>query len=327
MALDLVGPMETFAAATQIGIGGAPAHCYETIVIGQTGNPFTAESGLTMQPHCALADAPTLDTLIVPGGVGLRRPETLAAIVPWLKERAAGTRRVASVCTGIYGLAETGLLDGRRVTTHWGFTRAVARQYPKLRVDGNAIFIRDNRFYTSAGVTAGIDLSLALIEEDFGARLALSVARELVVFLKRPGGQEQYSEPLQFQAQSTGRFADLVPWIGAHLSQDLSVEALAGWACLSPRQFGRRFKAAFGTTPADFVEEMRLNEARHRLGQPGSSIENVALSVGFRSADVFRRAFERRFGSTPTAYRERFDSGLQPDRRGPSRAVELPATV
>jgi transcriptional regulator GlxA family with amidase domain len=303
MALDLVGPMETFAAATQIGIGGAPAHCYETIVIGQTGNPFTAESGLTMQPHCALADAPTLDTLIVPGGVGLRRPETLAAIVPWLKERAAGTRRVASVCTGIYGLAETGLLDGRRVTTHWGFTRAVARQYPKLRVDGNAIFIRDNRFYTSAGVTAGIDLSLALIEEDFGARLALSVARELVVFLKRPGGQEQYSEPLQFQAQSTG------------------------WACLSPRQFGRRFKAAFGTTPADFVEEMRLNEARHRLGQPGSSIENVALSVGFRSADVFRRAFERRFGSTPTAYRERFDSGLQPDRRGPSRAVELPATV
>jgi len=307
-ALDLVGPLDAFATVAEIGATNQDHPVsYETVIIGPTDRPFRSGCGLVMQPDCSMADAPPLDTLIVPGGIGLRQPEMLALVAPWLKERAAGTRRVASVCTGIYGLAEAGLLDGRRVTTHWGFTREVARRYPGLRVDGNAIFVKDNRFYTSAGMTAGIDLSLALIEEDFGPRLALSVARELVVYLKRPGGQEQYSEPLRFQTRATDRFADLVAWIGSHLDQDLSVEALAAFACLSPRQFGRRFKAAFGRTRADFVAEMRMNEARQRLALPDSTVETIAYSVGFKSADVFRRAFERRFGIAPSSYRDRFD--------------------
>lgn len=317
MALDLVGPLEAFAAARHMGIANGESSRYEIIVIGVTRDRFTSESGLSMQPQCTLEDAPALDTLIIPGGIGLRtRHEMRARIVSWLGSRASDTRRIASVCTGIYALAESGLLDGRRVTTHWGFTCDVARRFPKLRVESNAIFVKDNRFYTSAGITAGIDLCLALIEEDFGPGLALSVARELVVYLKRPGGQEQYSEPLRFQSQSTDRFADLVAWVGGHLDQELTVEALASFACLSPRQFGRRFKSTFGTTPASFVEEMRMNEARHRLTQSGGAVETVAFSVGFKSGDVFRRAFERRFGVTPTAYRDRFDSARPTGPKG-----------
>lgn len=200
-----------------------PTRCYEVLTIGLTNKAFVAESGVVFKPHVTLHTAPALDTLIIPGGNGLRKAETNVKVVAWLKSLAGRIRRIASVCTGIYGLAPTGLLDGRLVTTHWRFTRDVAMRFPKLRVESNALFLRDGPFYTSAGITAGIDLSLALIEEDYGPQVALSVARELVVYLKRPGGQEQYSEPLQFQIQSTDRFADLAGWIPGHLSQNLSV--------------------------------------------------------------------------------------------------------
>jgi transcriptional regulator GlxA family with amidase domain len=182
----------------------------------------------------------------------------------------------------------------------------LARRYPELKVDPNALYLKDGKFYTCAGITAGIDLSLALIEEDFGPRVALSVARELVVYLKHPGGQEQFSEPLQFQTQARDRFADLAAWMQGHLRQDLSVESLAARACLSPRHFNRRFKDVFGTTPATFVEDLRLSAARERLMLPGQTIESVADSVGFKSADAFRRAFERRFGLPPGSYRRHF---------------------
>jgi transcriptional regulator GlxA family with amidase domain len=168
------------------------------------------------------------------------------------------------------------------------------------------LFIKSGKFYTSAGVTAGIDLSLALIEEDCGRKLALAVARELVMYLRRPGGQEQYSEPLKFQVQSNDPLSELAPWICGHLHQDLSVEALAHRACLSPRHFSRRFKDVFGVTPGEFVENVRLDEARGRLSLVGTRIEAVADSVGFGSADSFRRAFERRFGIAPSRYRGRF---------------------
>ncbi|PYS96994.1 MAG: AraC family transcriptional regulator, partial [Acidobacteria bacterium] len=255
--------------------------------------------------------------LIIPGGRGVRLDaEINAKVAAWIESRARRIRRIASVCTGIFALAPTGLLDGRRVTTHWRFARELAERFPKLNVDPNALFLKDGAFYTSAGITAGIDLTLALIEEDYGPRVALSVARELVVYLKRPGGQEQYSEPLQFQTQSTDRFADLAAWMVGHLHQDLSVEALAERACLCPRHFSRRFKDAFGTTPAAFVEDLRLGEARQRLATPGQSVESVARSVGFRSADSFRRAFERRFGITPGGYRSRFQFQTTPPKRG-----------
>jgi transcriptional regulator GlxA family with amidase domain len=265
-------------------------------------------SRASFKPHESLETVPALDTLIIPGGRGLRRSDTNAKVAAWLRTRAGRIRRIASVCTGIYGLAPTGLLDDRRVTTHWRFTQDVARRFPRLRLDPNALFLKDGPFYTSAGITAGIDLSLALIEEDFGSQVALSVARELVVYLKRPGGQEQYSEPLRFQVESTDRFAELPGWMLSHLNQDLSVEVLAEKACLSERYFGRRFKSVFGATPAEFVEQLRLGEARRRLATSRNSIEKVAASAGFKSADAFRRAFERRFNVTPSSYRARFAS-------------------
>jgi len=305
-ALDLTGPAEVFAMARLDDAGGATHPAYEVVTLGLTGRPFTAESGLTFKPRHTLETSPDLDTLIVPGGCGLRNPRTNARIAGFIRARAPRIRRIASVCTGIYGLAATGLLDGRRVTTHWRFARDVAERFPKLRMDADALFVKDGSFYTAAGVTAGIDLALALVEEDHGSAVALTVAREMVVYLKRSGGQEQYSEPLQFQVESTDKLAELAAWIRGHLRQDLSVEALAERACLCPRQFTRRFTSVFQRTPAAFVEDLRLSEAQRRLATRSLTIDGVASSVGFRSADAFRRAFERRFGVTPTAYRRQF---------------------
>jgi transcriptional regulator GlxA family with amidase domain len=310
-ALDIVGPVDAFSIASVHVASERPGResAYEVLVLGPSRRAFVAESGIAIRPHRALDAAPRLDTVIIAGGRALRlEPEISARVAQWLKARARGIRRVASVCTGIYALAPTGLLNGRRVTTHWRFTAEIAQRFPRLRVDPNALFIKDGQFYTSAGITAGIDLALALIEEDYGPQVALAVARDLVVYLKRPGGQEQYSEPLRFQMQSSDRLSDLVPWIIAHLDHDLSVGALAEKACLSPRQFARRFKQALGSTPGDFVENLRLDEARRRLSASGATIEGVADSVGFASADSFRRAFERRFGIAPSIYRGRFSA-------------------
>ena len=315
--LDLVGPLEAFMTAMSGdgNVSAAPRGCYETLIIGLTGKPFTSETGIVFQPHRTLRNAPALDTLIIPGGCALRTGETSTTISAWIERSAGRIRRIAAVCTGVYALAPSGLLDGRRVTTHWRFARDLKQRFPQLRVDPNALFLRDGKFYTSAGITAGIDLSLALIEEDYGPGIALSVARELVVYLKRPGGQEQYSEPLQFQVHSTDAFADLTAWMRGHLRQDMSVETLAQRACLSPRHFSRRFKDLFGTTPATFVEALRLDEARGRLADHRNAIKGVGASVGFKSGRAFGRAFERRFGVNPSSYRSRFalQSKLSPN--------------
>jgi transcriptional regulator GlxA family with amidase domain len=305
-ALDLAGPMDAFAAATIEDGDGCVTRCYETVTIGLDAKVAAAESGLCIKPQFSLRNAPRLDTLVIPGGAGMRDPQTGAKVGVWIQRRARHLRRIAAVCTGVYGLAASGLLDGRRVSTHWRFAKDLAQRFPALRVDAGPLFVKDGAFYTSAGITAGIDLSLALIEEDFGPSVALSVARELVVYLKRPGGQAQYSEPLQFQTQSADRMADIAGWIVANLHKDLSVEMLATRARLCPRQFTRRFKHAFGTTPAAFIESARIDEARRRLAGYHGSVERVASSVGFRSDDVFRRTFERRLGITPSAYRNRF---------------------
>jgi transcriptional regulator GlxA family with amidase domain len=315
-ALDLAGPTEAFASAFGDNGKERSERCYEIVIIGLTKRPFVTESGLVFVPATTLANAPKLDTLIVPGGAGLRRPEVNRKIVDWILQRSKSTRRIASVCTGIYGLAATGLLDRRSVTTHWRFAANVARQFPALKVKPNALFVKDGQFYTSAGVTAGIDLALALIEEDFGSKVALATAREMVVYLKRSGGQEQYSEPLQFQTQSSDRFAELVTWMTNNPTAAMSVEDLARRASLSPRQFFRRFKEQFGSSPAAFVETLRLNEARRRLTAGEPSIDTVAESVGFNGVDSFRRAFARRFRVTPSKFRRNFALRHSPSRRG-----------
>jgi transcriptional regulator GlxA family with amidase domain len=302
-ALDLAGPLDAFATPT---VDGTTKPVYDLVTLGLGRKACTAESGMSIRPSAALADAPPLDTIVVPGGHGLREPSRLRAVSEWLAARAPKTRRVASVCTGVYALAHAGLLDGRRATTHWKFVADVARRFPKVKLDPNALFIKDGRYYTSAGVTSGIDLSLALIEEDLGPRAALAVARELVVNLKRPGGQEQFSEPLKYQLKSSNGMSNLVAHISSHLEADLSVEALARSVALSPRQLTRRCRELFAVSPAALVERFRLDAARERLTERASRVDQVAASVGYRSAEVFQRAFERRFGLNPSAYRTRF---------------------
>jgi transcriptional regulator GlxA family with amidase domain len=305
-ALDLVGPMDAFAAVTLADGKGRRRPGYEVLTIGFESKAVPAESGLLLTPQFTTATAPKLDTLIIPGGCAMRETKTAVKTAAWIIGQSRQTRRIAAVCTGVYGLAATGLLNGRRVTTHWRYAQDLTQRYPALVVDAGAIFLKDGPFYTSAGITAGIDLTLALIEEDYGLSTALGVARDLVVYLKRSGGQEQYSEPLQFQTLSTDRVADIAAWIMSNLQEDLSVERLAAKANLGPRHFCRRFQRAFGTTPAAFVETLRMEEARRRLTGEHDTIERVAISVGFRSDDVFRRTFERRFGISPSAYRSRF---------------------
>jgi transcriptional regulator GlxA family with amidase domain len=321
-ALDLIGPSDAFAsdafAADHPGgagemDGSLPARPpYEIVIIGLTGKRFVTSSGITMHADVAVPTPIKLDTLIVPGGSGLRRPGMSERAAAWIASRAPNIRRVASVCTGIYALARTGLLDGRRVATHWSAVAEVARRFPALHVEPDALFLKDGQFYTSAGITAGIDLALAMIEEDHGPRAALAVARELVVYFKRPGGQQQFSEPLQFQLETADRFADLAAWIQSHLRSELSVEVLAARTFLSVRQFSRAFKTRFRTTPAVFVEEARLGEATRRLTAQGTNIGAVARSVGYASEDAFRRAFERRFGVSPSNYRRRFGHSTSP---------------
>ena len=302
--LDVVGPADAFASARLLK---RETPLYEVLLIGLSSRPVTSESGVTFQPQCSTRNSLTLDTLIVPGGCGLRtQPKVQAQVACWVASQANRTRRIAAVCTGGYGIAPTGLLDGRKATTHWRFAQDFASRFPKVKVQANHLFVRDGAFYSSAGITAGIDLSLALIEEDFGPTVAMDVARELVVYLKRSGGQEQYSAPLQFQVQAQDRLADVAALIANNLSEDLSLERLAECANVCPRHFTRLFRQSFGTSPAAFVEKLRLGEARRLLGERGSRVEHVASAVGFASTDAFRRAFERRLGLTPSQYRGRF---------------------
>jgi len=306
MGLDLVGPMEAFASAYLNSQKAGREACYRVTIAALEGKTFRSEFGLAITAEKSLFDIRDVDTFLIPGGRGLREPNGHPKLKVWLQKNAGSIRRIASICTGIYGLAPSGLLNGRKVATHWRFTGDLSRRYPTLKVNSGSLYVRDGKFWTAAGVTAGIDLSLALIEEDFGSEVALSVARDLVVYMKRSGGQEQYSEPLQFQVESRSRFADLLPWMMAHLEHDLSVEALAARVSLCPRQFSRRFTQEFGSSPASFVRRLRLDEARRRLSAPECTVEGVACSVGFSDGDNFRRAFERSFGIAPSAYRGRF---------------------
>jgi transcriptional regulator GlxA family with amidase domain len=304
-SLDLTGPLEAFSAAVLPDAKGKLQPCYAVSIATLDAQGFCSESGLRMTGSGLLSSLRNVDTLVVPGGSGLRL-STDDRLANWIHSRASSIRRIATVCTGIYGVAPTGLLNGRRVTTHWRHAADLAARFQALKVDADALYIRDGKFYTSAGVTAGIDLSLALIEEDFGPQVALAVARELVVYMRRPGGQNQFSEPLRFQLASSGRLADLAAWIVTHLEQNLSIETLAAHVHLSPRQLARRFKAEFKDSPAAFVQRLRLDEARRRLSDGEGSIESIANAVGFSDADGFRRAFVQRYGVAPLQYRITF---------------------
>jgi transcriptional regulator GlxA family with amidase domain len=304
-AADLMGPAEVFSRAT-IQSSDQPESresCYRVLTIGVKKEPCVTDCGIVIRPNVDLEKAPPLDTIFVSGSRGSHGERLNRKLVKWLKQRAPNTRRVAALGRGIYELAATGLLDGREAVIHWSFAKDVASQFPRLRVNSNNLYVKEGCFYTCAGGISAIDFSLAMVEEDFGRQVALALARELLVHVKRPGEEEQYSEALRFQVQSSDRFANLPAWILCNLDQDLSIEALAHKASMSPRNFSRLFKAAFGETPADFVARARITEARKRLLIPRNSIESVASSVGFKSADVFSRTFERMVGIRPSTYR------------------------
>jgi transcriptional regulator GlxA family with amidase domain len=303
------GVLETFTRAhipTDYGYG---CPCYNVVTIGLTTEQCHGHAGMALQPNVDFRTAPELDTLIVCGGEAMRTPTLCKKVAKWLTYRAPTTRRIASLGTGIYPLAMTGLLDGREVSTHWRSARDVAIRFPRLRVHSNRLFLKDGPFYTCAGGTAAVDFSLSLIEADFGRTLALKLARELVVHLKRLGAEEQYSEPLQFQVQASDRFADIASWILSNLDKDLSGEALAARACMSRRNFDRQFIQTFGKTPTEFVLGARMTEARRRLLIPRTTFESIATSLGFKNANIFSTCFERFVGMRPSTYRARL--GIQ----------------
>jgi transcriptional regulator GlxA family with amidase domain len=295
-SLDVTGPLEVFAHA-----GG-----YRVETASLAGGAVRTTSGLRLVPDADLRDADVspLDLLLVPGGSGARRRDT--EIVAWIREAAPRATRVASVCTGAFLLAEAGLLAGRRVTTHWSRCAALAEQYPDVTVDPDPIFVKDGNLATSAGVTAGIDLALALVEDDLGRDTALSVARQLVVFLRRPGSQSQFSAQLSAQTASRDTLRDVQQWIAEHPAADLSVETLAAKASLSPRQFARAFAAETGVPPGKYVDKTRLEAARRRLEDTAGGVEETARACGFGTPEAMRRAFVRELGVSPAEYRRRF---------------------
>lgn len=303
-SLDLVGPLEVFSMANNYGGGGR----YRPILASLEGGEIRCNSGLILAGATALADLPEdLDTILVAGGsdAGLRGQED-GPLLDWLVGRRATTRRVGSVCSGALVLAATGLLDGRRATTHWGVCDLLQARHPEIEVDADAIFVADPPFFTSAGVTAGIDLCLALVEADCGPDIALAVARNLVLFMRRPGGQTQYSAGLNVQAAASPKLRRLVVDITADPVGDLSLPSLAARAGMTERTFSRVFHRETGATPAAFVEAARLNRAKALLESSDWPLARVAERAGFGSLDALHRAFQKRLGATPGEYRQRF---------------------
>ena len=305
--LDVTGPWEVFGRTTRTLREQGLAGGYALELAATRRGAVTSSSGLSVgvsKPLAALRGP--LDTLVVAGGVGTERALADRALVGFVKCAARRARRTTSVCTGAFVLAEAGLLDGRRATTHWSACAELAARHPKVTVDPDPIFVRDGRIWTSAGVTAGMDLALALVEEDHGRDVALGVARELVLFLKRPGGQAQFSAQLQAQLAERETLRDLQAWMADHPRADLSVEALARRAAMSPRHFARVFKQETGATPARAALAARVEAARRRLEDGDDGLEGVAAACGFGSAEVMRRAFLRTVRVGPAVYRRRF---------------------
>lgn len=307
-ALDIVGPLEAFA-----GVQAAGRPAYEVRLVGLQTRRFSSESGIVFEADSDVSENVAADCVIIPGGAGLRRPDALAAASKWVLAQASSARRIVSVCTGAYALAEAGLLDGRRATTHWRFAPDLAQRYPAIDIDPDALFIKDGSIYTSGGITAGIDLALALIEEDFGPSVALEVAREMVVFVKRPGGQAQFSQTLSMQMRSADRFSDLIAWMTANPGADQSLEALAARVSMSVRTFSRRFKEQVGQSPSRYAEGLRLDASRARLETEQEPIGVIAADLGFGSDDAFARVFSRRIGVRPSEYRNRFQRRTRHD--------------
>jgi len=303
--LDVTGPLEVFSMANRLGDARTPG--YDVSVVAAKPGLVATSSGLALVAQRGIARATgALDTLVVAGGLGTRAAVRDSRLLAWIARTARRSRRVASVCTGAFLLAEAGLLDGRRATTHWALCAALQRQFPSVRVERDPIFVRDGNVFTSAGVTAGMDLALELVEEDFGRERALTVARWLVMFVRRPGGQSQFSVQLAGQLAEREGLRDLQAFITDHLDDDLSVPMLARRAHMSPRNFARAFRREIGMTPAAYVEAQRVETARRLLESTGRSVAEVAQACGFSRVETIHRAFRRVLRIAPGQYRRHF---------------------
>jgi transcriptional regulator GlxA family with amidase domain len=324
-SLDVTGPVEVFSTAQRVFEHGKLAagatdrrrsarSGYAVHSFSRHGAPVRTTSGLTLVPDGALDDVPDeIDTLLVPGGSGSRDVATDAALIAWIVSAAARSRRTASVCTGAFVLAAARLLDGRRATTHWAFAERLARLHPSIDVDPDPIFVRDGNVWTSAGVTAGMDLALALVDDDHGRDVALAIARQLVLFVRRPGNQSQFSATLAAQEPVREPLRDAQRSVVEDPSGDHSVDAMATRAHMSPRHFARSFRAEAGVTPARYVERVRLDAARRMLEETDEPIAHVATLCGFGTPETLRRAFLRALQVGPSEYRRRFQTRLDKD--------------
>ncbi len=309
--LDVTGPLEVFASANRRleQSGDRRSKRYQIEIVARAAGPVRTTSGIELlAPRSFRELRGPIDTLLVAGGDGTAQALRDRELIGFIRSRATHARRVASVCTGSFLLAEAGLLDGRRATTHWAACARLAELHPKLRVESDSIYVRDGKYWSSAGVCAGMDLALALVEQDHGRELALTVARWLVLFLKRPGGQAQFSAELAAQATEHETIRELQAWAQSHVAANLGVTALAKRAAMSPRNFARVFAREVGETPARWVERTRVEAARRLLEETSAGVDQVAARCGFPSAEILRRAFQRRVRVSPAAYRGRFRS-------------------
>ena len=308
--LDVVGPFQVFATASALFGSQQPAALpiYRVEIVACSRRlSFKTNSGLRMLAHRSFHELRgAIDTLLVAGGSAIEHDRTSPETVRWLRRAAALSRRVGSVCTGAMLLARAGLLNGRRVTTHWNWCERLATRYPQITVEPDPIFVRDRGVYTSAGVTAGMDLALALVEEDYGSPLALRVARQLVLYLRRPGGQSQFSAALSQQLSDRQPLRELQSWVLENLDKRLTVELLAERVSMSPRNFARVFGKEMRVTPGRFVERLRVETARRRLEETSRSLKKIAEECGFGSVGSMRSVFQRAVGIPPGRYRLHF---------------------
>lgn len=302
--LDLAGPFEVFHQANRLSGG------YSCEVIARMAGPVRSDSSLPVDAGYGVDDRDPggIDTLVVAGGPGVDAARDDAALVEWIGSAGTAARRVTSVCSGVFLLAAAGLVSGRRVTSHWSRAAQLAREHPELVVDCDPIFIKDGRVWTSAGVTAGMDLALALVDEDLGRDVALAVARELVLFLRRPGSQSQFSVPLWSPQPSTNPIRAVVSAVHADPGARHTIGDLAGHARMSPRQLQRRFTDEIGIAPGGYVERVRVEAARRALAERTDPLESIARRCGFGTGETLRRVFHKHLGVSPSEYRTRFQS-------------------
>ena len=308
--LDLVGPLQVFARASEThsraNPGSPPIYSVEVVTISSR-RSLVANCGLRITTHKTFREVrENIDTLLVAGGDAIEENEINPEAVRWLKKISPRIRRIGSVCTGAMLLARAGLLDGRRATTHWNWCQTLIKRAPRASVESDPIFVRDENIYTSAGVTAGMDLALALVEEDHGSHLALQVARNLVLYLRRPGGQSQFSAALSLQLTDRKPLRELEAWVLDNLHQPLTVPLLAKRVAMSPRNFARVFLKEMKITPAKFVERLRVEAARRRLEESQNSMEMIAAECGFGNVNSMRNIFQRSLKIAPGQYRRYF---------------------